>query len=126
MPNLKFSSLIRPCVLNRNVYASKPPTFHILNVVSQNFKDNEQWHTFQVLTLKSYSENWTLRSLSIYWVKFIRMKFIFLVVREKLMLVGIRKLLKDPETFLVEFYNPVSIVDTLKYVFEEQRPASCR
>lgn len=47
----------------------------------------------------------------------------FFSKREKSMLIGIRELLKDPENFVVEFYNPVKVIDTFKYIFEEQQPA---
>jgi len=47
----------------------------------------------------------------------------FLSKREKLILVGIRELLNDPEKFFVEYYSPIVIKDSLSYVYEEKAPA---
>ena len=47
----------------------------------------------------------------------------FLSNREKSMLLGIREFLTNPEKFTAEFYNPIEVNDTLRYVYEEQQPA---
>ena len=47
----------------------------------------------------------------------------FLSNREKSILIGIRELLKDPENFATQFYKPIEVVDSFKYVVEEQQPA---
>jgi len=39
------------------------------------------------------------------------------------LLKGYRELIKDPENFIVEFYKPLKIVDTFKYVIPESEPA---
>lgn len=47
----------------------------------------------------------------------------FFSKKEKSILLGIRELLKDPDNFYIEYYNPVVMVDSLKYIYEEQQPA---
>lgn len=47
----------------------------------------------------------------------------FLSSREKSILIGIRELLKDPNNFAIEFYKPIEVVDSFKYVIEEHQPA---
>ncbi|RZJ87822.1 MAG: hypothetical protein EOO20_15165 [Chryseobacterium sp.] len=42
--------------------------------------------------------------------------------RERANLTGIKQLFENPDRFL-EYYNPVEVVDTLKYVFPETQPA---
>ncbi len=43
--------------------------------------------------------------------------------REKSILVGIRELLRDPDNFAIQYFKPLEVVDSFKYVIEEQQPA---
>ncbi len=43
--------------------------------------------------------------------------------REKSILIGIRELLKDPENFAIHYFKPLEVVDSFKYIIEEQQPA---
>lgn len=43
--------------------------------------------------------------------------------KERAMLKGIREFIRDPENFKTQYYNPIVIKDSLKYVYPESRPA---
>lgn len=47
----------------------------------------------------------------------------FFSKRERAILKGIRELLKDPENFVAEYYEPIEVVDSLRYVFPESQPS---
>lgn len=47
----------------------------------------------------------------------------FFSTRERANLKGIRELFKDPENFSVNYYKPIEIRDSLKYVFAEKQPS---
>jgi hypothetical protein len=47
----------------------------------------------------------------------------FFSKRERVILKGIRELLKDPEKFAAEYYEPIEVVDSLRYVFPESQPS---
>lgn len=48
---------------------------------------------------------------------------IFLVTTKKNNLLVLKELLKDPETFIREFYVPIENTDNLRYVYEGGKPA---
>jgi hypothetical protein len=47
----------------------------------------------------------------------------FFSTRERANLKGIRELFRDPEKFGMEYYKPIVVTDSLKYVFAEKQPA---
>jgi len=47
----------------------------------------------------------------------------FFSKRESANLKGIRELLRDPINFATHYYHPIVVVDTLRYVFPESKPA---
>lgn len=43
--------------------------------------------------------------------------------KEKAMLKGIREFLKDPDNFSAQYYKPIIVKDSLRYVYPENQPA---
>lgn len=67
----------------------------------------------------------TLSEMTLYEMETViyKKEIYFFNKKEKAMLKGMREFIRDPENFSVQYYTPLEILDSLRYVYPESQPA---